>query len=66
MRGIIRDQILHRFIEGPIQSKPVNSIYQEGTAEKAAHHADLTQGNETEVDANDIDIPYYDANDRYD
>ena len=66
MRGIIHDQTSRKFIEGPIQSTPVNTIYQEGTAEKAAYHADLTQGYELEGDANDMDIPYYDVNERYD
>ena len=66
MRDIIHDQASHKFIEGPIQSIPVNSIYQEGIAEKAAYQVDLTQGYEVEGDDNDIDIPYYEVNDRFD
>ena len=66
MRGIIHDLVSHTYIEGPMQSKPVNDSFQAGNDEKAAYHADLTQGYEVEDDANDIDIPYYEANERYD
>ena len=66
MRGIYHDQVAHKFIEGPIQSKPVESSLQEGTAEKAAYHADLTQGYDLEDDTNGIDVSYHDANERYD
>ncbi len=70
MRGIIHDQVSHKFIEGPIQSKSVNNNFQEGISEKADYHADLTLGHELEVDVNatlyDTDKPYYEANERYD
>lgn len=61
MRGIIHDQVSHVFIEGPIQSKPVNCSWND---EKSAHYAGLIQGYE-EVDATDIDIPFYQVNERY-
>ncbi len=60
-----QDKVSNNFIEGRIQSTPVNSIYYEGTADKAAYHADLTQGYEEEdVNASiyDADIPFYEAN----
>ena len=66
MRGIIHDHVSHKFIEGPMQSTPVNSIYQEVSAEKVAYHADLSQADEVEGDAYDIDIPYYETNERHD
>ncbi|WP_262497490.1 hypothetical protein [Flavipsychrobacter stenotrophus] len=44
----------------------MNNSLQEGTAEKAAYHADLTQGYELESDTNGIDVSYHDANERYD
>lgn len=66
MRGIYHDQVSHKFVEGPIQSEPVNNILQEGNAEKAAYHADLTQGYEIDDDANEKDISYHDINERYD
>ncbi len=69
MRGIIRDQVSHKFIEGPMQFPEANNSFEGGNDEKAAHHADLTQG---------YDVPYENAkvtdtfegsgfgNDRYD
>ena len=66
MRNIIQDEASHTFIEGPIQPIPVHSSYQEGFADKAPYHADLTKGYETEGDANDLDIPYQETNDRFD
>jgi len=64
----IQNQVFQKFIEGPKQFSKANSSFQEGNAEKAAYHADLTQGREAEqsADADDIDIPYYEANERYD
>ena len=64
MRGIYHDQVSHKFIEGSIQSEQGDNIFQEANAEKAAYHADLTQGYELEDD--DKDISYYDTNERYD
>ena len=66
MRGIYHDQVSHKFIEGPIQSQPLNNSLQEGTVEKAANEADLTRGYELTDDVNDIDISYRDPNERYD
>ncbi len=69
MRGIIQDKASHTFIEGPNQSKLASSNFQEGSADKAAYHADLTQGYELDgVNATvyDADIPYFEANERYD
>ena len=66
MRGIIQDQASHRFIEGPIPFRSMDNSFQEGTAEKAADHADLARGYEIEPEPSDIDIPYYETNERYD
>ena len=66
MRGVYYNQESNKFIEGPIQSDPVNNILQEGNAEKAAYHADLTQGYELNNDANEKDTQYHDTNERYD
>ena len=44
----------------------MNDNAQEGSAEKAAYHADLTQGYESERDANDADESDNDPNERYD
>jgi hypothetical protein len=68
MRGIIQDQVSNIFIEGPIQPKPMGDSSLEGNHEKAAYHADLTQGFEVNDDPNfyDMDKPYYPMNDRYD
>jgi len=58
-----REQVARLFIEIPRQPK------EEGNAEKAAHHADLSQGQEIDDDYNatsyDRDIPYYVVGDRY-
>lgn len=53
-------------LEGPIQARYMTSIFQKESSEKAAYHADLTHGHEVEVNDNDMDIPYYEANERYD
>jgi hypothetical protein len=70
MRGIIQNQESHTFIEGPIQSKFVSSNSQEGSADKAAYHADLTKGYELDGDDNadiyNVEKPFSEANERYD
>lgn len=47
-----------------MQYEPLNSNLEEKIAEKAAYHADLTQGYELEGDDNDIS--HLDPNERYD
>ena len=66
MRAIIQDQVSHKFIEGPMKSGKMDSKFREVTADKAAYHADLSQGYELDNDAQDADDPYYEANERYD
>jgi hypothetical protein len=66
MRGIIHDQVAHKFIEGPMQSAPVNYYNQQVTGEKAANNPELTQENVFQGNADDMDIPTYDVNERYD
>ena len=43
-----------------------DSSLTEMKTEKAIYHADLNQGYEAKGDSNDIDIPYYETNERYD
>jgi len=69
MRGIIHDQASHKFIEGPIQSKPVDDNLQAGNDEKAAHNIDFAQGYEVLEKKHDQGIDIYqlfDENERYD
>ena len=65
MRSIIHDQALHMFIEGPIQSTAATSNSQQGND---VNKADLSQGYEEQADAKDydVDIPFYEVNERYD
>lgn len=69
MRGIIQDKVSHQFIEGPGQSID-KSNSRVTNNEKAAHHADLSQGHGDQEDDNasmyDNDKPYNDPNERYD
>jgi hypothetical protein len=66
MRSIIHDQILHKFIEGPLQTKFANDRNDENTT----HRTGLSHGYESEGDVNiDIyerDMPYHSMNDRQD
>jgi len=69
MRVTIQDKVSHQFIEGPRQSA-TNSSFQVTNDEKAAHHADLSQGYRgLDFDNRgmfDNDRPYNDPNERYD
>ncbi len=66
----IQNQVFQKFIEGPKQLNKANSGFQKSNDEQVAYHADLTQGYGLEDDViesvNDIDIPYYETNERYD
>jgi hypothetical protein len=66
----IQNQVSQKFIEGPKHLTKANSNFQEGNNEKAAYHADLSQGYDLQEDENetiyDTDIPFYWANERYD
>jgi len=58
-----REQLAQLFIEAPKRSD------KEKVTEKAAYHADLSQGyDEEDVHANlyNADMPFYEANERYD
>ncbi len=66
MRTIIQDRVSHQFIEGPMQHGQIKSSFQKGTDEKTANRADINNSNEIEESADDIDIPYYEAYERYD
>ena len=70
MRGIIHDQVLHKFIEGPIQSGLLNNSFQKPNDEKTSYYSDSATGYKTEdnVNANisDIDWHYNSMNERLD
>jgi hypothetical protein len=68
MRGIIQDQVSHKFIEGPINYNIANRSLQEENNEQTAYHADLSQGFKMSEFDNiyDQDMPYYKMNERYD
>jgi len=66
MRGMYHDQVSNNFIEGPIQSEPVNNSLQQGTADNAVYKADMIQDYESDDDVNKQNILYDDTNERYD
>lgn len=70
MRGVIHDQVSHKFIEGPIQPGPLNYSFQKLNDEKISYYPDLTSGFEREdgIDANisDMDWHYNRMNERLD
>jgi len=66
MRGMYHDQVSNNFIEGPIQSEPVNNSLQQGTADNAVYKADMIQDYESDDDVNKKNILYDDTNERYD
>ena len=66
MRATYQDQVSHNFIEGPIQSKPIESSLPDGAAEKQAYDADLTRGYEWKEGDEYINISNSDPNERYD
>jgi hypothetical protein len=64
MRKIIYDEGSHRFIEGPLPSRLVNDSFSENGAEDTAYQTVVKRG--LEVKGEDVDIPAYEVNQRFD
>lgn len=67
MREIYQDRVSHNFIEGPIQSEPVNNNFASGmNQENTTYPADLTGGSHQERENINANFSEQDANERYD
>jgi len=69
MRGIIHNQLLHTFVEGPVEAEIAGSDVKESAA-RAPYPADPANGNkindEIATPVFYTDMPYHEANERYD